>query len=268
MQKILVPTDFSDGARQALDYAVAIANKFDSEITLYHVFKMRVTSRSFVSIDSLLKEEAEEKLGKIIDEVKPQIGGGSYITGVAMKEGIVMSIAHRSQSGQYDLIVMGTEGASELIDLIMGSTAVGVIDEVECPVLVVPQVAPYDGIHSLVFALDELGIKKTETLQPLIKLAAAFDIPIKIFHKTDPKSPADIEELARQLFPDVDYQLHCETTHQSTTESILDYAKKEKADLLCLVRKKRDFLEKVFHASVTRENVMRSQVPMLILKEE
>ena len=50
MQTILVPTDFSECARNALRYAVEIANCFRSRILLYHVFKIRVTSRSFVSI--------------------------------------------------------------------------------------------------------------------------------------------------------------------------------------------------------------------------
>ncbi len=267
MQKILVPTDFSDCARQALDYAVAIANRFGSEIMLYHVFKMRVTSRSFVNVDSMLKEEAEERIEQIIEEVKPDLSDGASISGVAMKGGIVMSIAHRAEIGLYDLIVMGTEGTSEIVDLIMGSTAVGVIEEVSCPVLAVPQAAPYDGIESIVFAIDEKGVRDPKILKPLVDLSEVFDIPIKIYHKANPNHPVDVEELVGRLFENIPHLFFYETTEHNTTESILEYARQEKADLVCLIRKKRDFLEKLFHTSVTRENVMRSHVPMLVLKE-
>lgn len=267
MQKLLVPTDFSDCARQALDYAVAIANRFGSEILLYHVFKMRVTSRSFVNVDSILKEEAEARLARIIEEVRPQLAAKARISSLAKKGGIVMSIAHRAEVGDFDLIVMGTEGASEIVDLIMGSTAVGVIEEVSCPVLAVPQAAPYDGLHSIVFAMDEKGVQNASILQPLIQLSQSFDIPVKVYHKADPNHPVDVETLVDRLFDNTPHLLYYETTNWDTTESILDYAKREKADLLCLIRKKRDFLEKIFHASVTRENVLRSHVPMLVLKE-
>jgi len=267
MQKILVPTDFSDCAQQALDYAIAIANRFGGAITLYHVFKMRVTSRSFVNVDSLLKEEAEERIHRIIEEVEPRLSGGASISGVAMKGSIVMSISHRAVTGQYDLIVMGTEGTSEIVDLIMGSTTVGVIEEVTCPVLAVPQTAPYDGIHSIVFAIDEKGVSDINTLMPLVQLSQAFHIPIKVYHKADPRQPAEVEAVVGRLFENIPHLFFYETSEHNTTESILEYAKGEKADLVCLIRKKRDFLEKLFHTSVTRENVLRSHVPMLVLKE-
>lgn len=267
MQKLLVPTDFSACARQALSYAVALANLFGGHIVLYHAFKMRITSRSFTNVDALLKEDAENRMKSIIEEVSPSLASGVTIQGIARKGEIVTAIAHRAREDNFDLIIMGTEGASGLQDLLFGSTTVGVIDQAECPVLAIPKKAQPPAFYNLVLALDDKGARHPKTLGPLLRIAAAFSAPVRVYHKADPNYPVDMEAIVRRLLGDLPYELHYETTSQNIYDGILAYAKSKNANLLCLIHRKRDFLEKLLHNSITRENLLHSDIPTLILKE-
>jgi nucleotide-binding universal stress UspA family protein len=267
MKTLLVPTDFSSNARNALDYAVALANRFDSKILLYHAFKTRITSRTFISIDSILKEEAEEKMEAISEEVKKDLIGNASIQGLAMRGDVIPAIQHRAAMENADLIVMGTEGASGIRGIVMGSTAVGVLESVEVPVLVVPKGAIYKGFESLVIALDEKAVSSPEVLRPLFLIARAYDLAIKVYHKTDPQHPSELDEQVAGLFNDIPHGFYYETNEMDANESILQYARHEMADLLCLVRRKRNFLEKLFETSITRQQVLHGNLPMLILKE-
>lgn len=267
MKEILVPTDFSDSARNALDYAVALANRFGSKILLYHVFKIRITSRTFVSIDAVLKEEAEDKMQDIIESYRSRLKAGTSMGGLAMRGDVIPAITHRAETEPADLIVMGTEGASGIRGIVMGSTAVGVLEDTNIPVLVVPKGAAYTGLQSLVLALDEKAVRNRKVLEPLFRIAQVYDLPIKVFHKTDPEHPSEIDEKIAPLFQDVNYALYYEASEMSTRDSIIRYARREMADLLCLVRRKRNFLEKLFQSSTTREQVLHGNIPMLIVKE-
>jgi len=267
MKEILVPTDFSDSAQNALDYAVALANRFGSKILLYHVFKIRITSRTFVSIDAVLKEEAEEKMQETIRAYKPRLKGGASMEGLAMRGDVIPAITHRAETEPADLIVMGTEGASGIRGVVLGSTAVGILENSDIPVLVIPKGANYSGLQSLVLALDEKAVEDQKVLAPLLRIAAAYDLPVKIFHKTDPEHPTEIDEKIEPLFEEVSHALYYEASEMSTRDSIIQFARREMADLLCLVRRKRNFLEKLFQSSMTREQVLHGNIPMLILKE-
>ena len=56
MKNILVPTDFSEHANNALDYAVAIANRFGSHITLFYAYKVYSTTGMLVSVERFMKD--------------------------------------------------------------------------------------------------------------------------------------------------------------------------------------------------------------------
>lgn len=267
MKEILVPTDFSESARKALDYAVALANQFGSKVLLYHVFKIRITSRTFVSIDAVLKEEAEDKMQEIIEAYRPKLRAGATMEGVARRGDVIPAITHRAETEPADLIVMGSEGASGIRGIVLGSTAVGIVENTFIPVLVVPKGAAYSDLHSLVLALDEKAVRRRDVLEPLFRIAEAYGLPIKVFHKTDPEHPTEIDEKIEPLFEGVNHALYYEASNMNARDSIIQYARREMADLLCLIRRKRNFLENLFQSSMTREQVLHGNIPMLILKE-
>ncbi len=136
LKRILCPTDFSENADYAFQYALAFARKFDAKLYVLHVihFPPQLRQSDIRQVIDLVIKSAEinlkELLGKSTEtEVTfhPAIRTGaeySEITELAGKEKI-------------DLIVMGTHGRTGLAHAFLGSVAERVVRHAPCPVLTV-----------------------------------------------------------------------------------------------------------------------------------
>lgn len=140
---LLVAIDFSDSAAHALDYALALARNFHSEVTLLHVVEPTVYAPNAllgtVHMDELgdnLLESARQRLKKL-KQKSENLGVGAA---VLVRMGRAQSdIADTAKAIGADLIVMGTHGRNGARQLFLGGTAERVLRSAGCAVLVVPQ---------------------------------------------------------------------------------------------------------------------------------
>ncbi|HLL24105.1 MAG TPA: universal stress protein [Kofleriaceae bacterium] len=137
---ILVPTDLSDGAEEALDYACELANKLDATIHLVNVIgipalgvpELGVAVTATV-IDSMV---ADNKAA--IDELASRKGVAARVGQVLLKTGDARDVINQTalEVGA-DLIVMGTHGRRGVSRALLGSVAETVVRSAPCPVLTV-----------------------------------------------------------------------------------------------------------------------------------
>jgi nucleotide-binding universal stress UspA family protein len=136
---ILVPTDFSDNADTALDYAVALAHKLDATIHLLNVIGLPISgfpSSSEADISSLLAGSQKE-LDRLATSHASEATFGPTLLKVANAQGVYDLIDATAIEVDADLIVMGTHGRSGLSRLLHGSIAESVVRTALCPVLVI-----------------------------------------------------------------------------------------------------------------------------------
>jgi len=138
LKNILVPTDFSRSSKKALRYAVALAGKIGSQITLVHVIKPRpIESEPYpvmLGVDPRLIK-ANEALGKVCKEqdVEP-----SLLRNTLVREGTPhREITDAARELPADLIIIATNGHRGLARVLLGSTTEKVVRHAPCPVLVV-----------------------------------------------------------------------------------------------------------------------------------
>lgn len=136
-EKILVPLDGSEHSLDALEKAIQIAKKFDSDVTLVHLYSIAVFKLTPSQINDYVLEL--RKAGK---EILAEGQKKAYAEGVPvetqLKEGhIVEGIVELARDGNFDLIVMGARGLSKLKELFLGSVSHGVTLHAPCPVLIV-----------------------------------------------------------------------------------------------------------------------------------
>jgi len=137
-KKILVPVDFSDCSKAALEYAASIAWCFEATIDVLHVWE--APPPSYPPVPSLhwvlddVRQDAREELDQFIaDTVKTDVAMQPLLRLGDPQEAIL----HCAEEGAYDLVVMGTHGRTGLAHLFLGSVAERVVRQSHAPVLTV-----------------------------------------------------------------------------------------------------------------------------------
>lgn len=142
LQKILVPTDFSEFSKHSIMYGCELAKRFSSELHVLNVVEdiypivpepgtpAPITGEYLVG----LKESSERAIVNI-----PQ---ADWVEGVSVKRTVLsgtpfLEIIRYAKANEIDLIVIGTHGRSGLVHALMGSVAEKVVRKSPCPVLTV-----------------------------------------------------------------------------------------------------------------------------------
>ncbi len=138
-EKILVPLDSSEHSKKALEKAVQIAKKFDSEITLIHVYSLEGVPFSITSTfyERYIQDIRNFGDAILVHGLKQVESEGVHAETLLVKGHIVGEIIKVSREGKFDLIVMGARGLSTIKEILLGSVSHGVINHASCRVLVV-----------------------------------------------------------------------------------------------------------------------------------
>ena len=188
-ERILFPTDFSDEAEQAYDYAGVFAQLFDAEVHVLHVDKEDVPS----PVMEHLADRARETLGKGGDISKAV----TYQTLKALsdqKTSIIEALAHRMNAGDIildyaskwnaDLIVMGKHGRAGIVRLITGSTSEYVLRRAPCPVLTAREGQHFDDdrLFSRIVIPVDFNIASESAVAFAGELAESLDADTTLLH--------------------------------------------------------------------------------------
>jgi nucleotide-binding universal stress UspA family protein len=138
IKRILVPTDFSAPADEALTYALDLASKLGAKVSLVHVFDdpSGIHSGEYVPMPAEMRSEIVADLRRRLAEVAAK-RGQSELSPEVLVGPTAKSIVEAANDSQADLIVMGTRGRHAISRLLLGSVAERVVRTATCPVLTV-----------------------------------------------------------------------------------------------------------------------------------
>lgn len=147
LQQILHPTDFSPASREALNYALALAARFDARLHVLHVLPdasaLAIGPAGFVpaglpEIQEQLRQEHEQEAGKLLADWVADSESLTQPVERATRSGTTfMEIIRYARDADVDLIVIGTHGRTGLSHVLMGSVAEKVVQKSTCPVLTI-----------------------------------------------------------------------------------------------------------------------------------
>jgi nucleotide-binding universal stress UspA family protein len=266
--KILVPTDFSDNANNALEFAKKIALKEKASITLIFAF--------YAVYD--FAAQATEIVGQIEADAKKALKKSTELgqkTGIEVDYRIVQgtvasaitSLAYRED---YDLIVMGTQGASGIKKALIGSNTGHVIKECKVPVLAVPQNAKWENWKKFSIGL-ELDKEEEKFFNLLFKLTGHMNLPYEFFHvKTENSFEKDLgliglEEMLKEKFEGKKINFAVESA-ADVNLGMESYLNKNKGSILVMFYKNKSFFEYLFNRSTSLEMAYHTHVPLLVIK--
>jgi len=268
MKNILVPTDFSENADKALDFALALAKKFNAKLHLVHTYNTSVPAGHLGNINRIVKEDREKEMKAFIKATKESISFDLEITGRCRKGYPVELIKNEAERVDANLIVMGTLGASNLGKQMMGSTTSQLIKTADTPILAIPRSAHYSDINNVVVAVDALTMSVLDTLNPMIKLVQKTSLNVELVHISNQQIHTDIDPTIKDYLNDLAIPFnYTKVQSDQIMESILEFAHEKGNSVLCLVSRKRGWFENLFHSSVSQQVALKSDLPLLILPD-
>ena len=133
LQKILVPVDFSDCSRKALQYAVPFAKQFGAELILLHVVEPYPAVPEMVPYDAESIQDARREL----ETLRKTIDDGVNSSASVRKDPPQLEIVEAARELGVDLIIISTHGRKGITRMVFGSTTERVVRRAPCPVLIV-----------------------------------------------------------------------------------------------------------------------------------
>lgn len=265
MDKILVPVDFSDTSSNALRYAIELFGASATEITVLHIYGTTSNAALLMkNIDGVLENDAKQKMNELLEQIEKEYPA-AVLKPTIIKNSAVSAIVALGDSGNFNYVVMGTKGASGLKEVFMGSVAGGVISKTSAPVLVVPTGHSFRKLDEIVLAVGERVFSDKEILAPLRRILTLHQSKLKVLHIAEKEHP-DIKNVLddiQDLNPSIEYAFGTGNTHRDLN----DYLLNDYSGLLCLIREKKGFFERLLDGSVTLKQTFDSPVPLLILHD-
>ena len=144
-QHVLVPLDFSAYAEQALDSAIALAQKLQARVTLLHVIQPPAVVNVAGGIwpSSTFLQDLEAAGTRDMEGYLARVTAAGLAGEIVIVHGVpFQEILDTAKARQVDLIIMGTHGRTGLSHVLLGSVAEKVVRLAPCPVLIARQPAP------------------------------------------------------------------------------------------------------------------------------
>lgn len=275
MKRIMVPTDFSDTAKNAARYAVQLAASIpDASIILYNLAdKIAVGSDSspltegkndrFIILHAALSNVKTELDQLATVPVELVIEEGSSLT-----DNLERYVRHHG----IDLIIMGITGATRLEQIFMGSNALNVVNLAICPVIIVPPDATYKPVNKVLFACDFKDVASSVPVVPIKSILNSFK-PTLLIVNVDTDHYVEITEeykAQRALLENILQEYNPEfyfIRMYDFQDSISSFAADRNVDLILTVPRKHSFLTGLFKTSHTKKLAYHSHVPILAVHE-
>lgn len=271
MRKILVPTDFSKCAYNALNYAIHIANKLKAEIVLLSAYHIPTSGSAtiVVNIQEDMRKETTEELNELIGKVKgkhPRL----KISGITDFNVASNSIIRTVEKNEFDMVILGTTGATGFKEVFMGSTVSAIVDKVKIPILAVPVDSEFKQIDTVLMACSLESIKSVDSMNFLKLFATNLGLEVKFFNVFKDNEVDFEEKLTKKkeslkiIFDSFKYEIDVIKSND-IEEAVLNAVRKNQ--LLSVVTRERRFFDKMFYPSMSKKLAKHSKSPILILHE-
>jgi nucleotide-binding universal stress UspA family protein len=278
MKRILCPTDFSEEANFAVEAGYYLAKKFDAEFHLFHViesgsggdFNVQGASGSGgTSMEDLFFLKLIDATKKRMADLVSTPGLGEINVTSDIKVGKPAELIFEEvDSGDYDMIVMGTKGASGFKEMMVGSNAEKVVRRAQVPVLTVKAHEDGTSFGNIIYASsfaeeeDDVFISKVKKFQEL------FDSTIHLLRVNTPNN-FKTDSLSRKLMQKF-VEKHALTqytfnVYNDTIEEdgIQYFADEIDAGIIAMVTHGRTGFAHLLSGSIAEDVVNHSQKPVL-----
>lgn len=276
MKNILLLTDFSNNAQNAIDYALAFFKGGSYHFFVLNVHKesnyltrdLMTTTPSTLVYDSVIKDP-KSALDEMIKLIKRKYKNEQYtFTAICDHDSFVSAVNQTVKFKNIDVIVMGTNGATGAKEVVFGSNTLNVIRSVNCPVLVIPQNYKYIKLEKILFVteFDEIIVKKA--LKPLLYFIEKHNAILEILSLKKEETPAKSEYNNKDeivaFFKDIKHNYYS-ITNVPIDAAIDCFVQLKEVGLSSKIINKDSFFKRLISRSKLDNITYKSRIPLLIM---
>lgn len=281
IRHILIPTDFSEGAKNSLKYALELASYGGiTKIVVLFSYQMPVASYGDLTTipatpmpdHVVLMEESQKHAEEQMKELEREIlqpSGIPYHCIVSVGSSMT-NINETVEEHNIDLVIMANHKAGAL-DRMLGDLTSYALEKCKAPLLLVPDDTGFYPIKRIAFTTDLKKIVRKEVFDKLKFLAQTFQAHIIILNVN-----TDLEELSEEEKTELQHikqelqgmEYHFQFIEGEDAEkAILDYVEKQQINLVAAVPRHHGFFKELFRSSVTKNLALHTKIPMLAIHE-
>ena len=275
MKNILVPTDFSEQAENALKVAAQFAKTYNADIYLLHMLELPMQLIDPTSNNNSQNLPESLFFMKLAHKRFEEVLASDYLEGVTVHETVHFheafdGIMEVSKEHDCDLIIMGSHGATGFKEMFIGSNTEKVVRYSEIPVLVIKQEIPNFRVDNFIFATDF----SEETKRPFneaVKFANKIDANIHLVYINTANKFKTTEEAEKKMSNFLEamesktFNLHI-YNDRTIEEGILNYAQSIDAGLIGISTHGRKGLAHFFNGSLSEDIVNHAKRPVITFK--
>lgn len=275
MKTIIVPTDFSPIATNAMNFAADMAVNINADLFLLNVYQVPVTMTEtpviLISADEL-RQQSEAKLEDLKTSLTHITSGKINIHTESKMGNVSDEIEDLCENQNPFAVIMGTKGASGIERVLFGSSTLRAIRHLKCPVIVVPPGKEFGaGVRKIGFACDFEKVVEKTPVQFIKNMVNEFNAELHVLHVDHdgkhfkPETPEE-SLMLHALLEDLNPSYHF-IDAESVEDGINEFAEKNNIDLLITIPKKHGLIDTLFGHSSTKELVTHSHVPVMCVHE-
>lgn len=275
-KNILLPTDFSKNAWNAICYAIELYKHDECDFYLLNTFSIRG-----YTIDAILapgekayddaKEVSERGLTKIIDGLQFREDSNKHkFIKVSLYGDLLNNIQTLTEEKDIDLIIMGTKGATGSSEVFFGSNTISVMENAkECSVLAIPEKAEFNQPDEIVFPTSFKTHYKRRELKRMVEVSRLCKAPIRILHVSEEafslnKTQEHNKELIEEYLEEINYSFHSLSNIEVQT-AINCFVESRGSGMIAFVNKPQGLFAGLFVRSLVKKVSYHSKVPILVM---
>lgn len=278
-KKILLPTDFSRNAWNAITYAIELYKNEDCDFYVLNTFSVTgygLESMMVPEPGEKLYEEAKEKsekgLGKILERLTFRDDNPNHKFYMVSQFSLLLdAILDLVEKRDIEMIIMGTKGNTDAATIVYGSNTVLIMEKVRnCPVMAIPQDTLYQEPKEIVFPTDYKTSFKRRELQHVIEIAKISNAAIRVLYVSDGEPLTQEQENNKKLleenFDTIQHTFH--VLHNVDVKGGLSaFVESRESDMITFVNRKHSFFGSIFSKPMVKNLGYHSKVPVLALHD-
>ncbi|MEN3322149.1 universal stress protein [Mariniflexile soesokkakense] len=272
---ILLPTDFSDNAWNAVVYALKMYEEQKCTFHFLHSTKIIVSQTTVRSgkLSETINKAANKDLLELKELAESSNANKNHNFQVILSsENLKDSIETAIRKCNIDLVVMGTKGATGAKEIFFGSNTVSIIKKMRLsPILIVPDEYDFVVPMQIAFATDFNRVYNHIKVSALKNLAFLHDSKIRIVHIDKEKKLSDLQqdnmEVLKNLLKQFEHSFHWMPDYSNMATEINDFIEELKIDVLVMVNYRHSFIENLIHEPVITKIGHHLKIPFLVIPD-